>query len=103
MPLNDVAPDGRCCCGRNPGTAGGVTDLTNAKFKPLKNGWVLTSAAPRLDPSRLVGSFLSNSDMRSRAWASDVEEGVCVGKVKGFFKMLRSVAVFDGPAKGVRP
>ena len=41
--------------------------------------------------------------MRSRAWASDADEEFGVGNVRGFFRMLRSVASLDGPTNGVRP
>nr|GLL29009.1 hypothetical protein CR513_22264 [Ipomoea trifida] len=92
-------------CLRNPGLAtdGGATDLISAKFKPLKNGWVFTSAAPRFDPSRFVGSLFSSAEIKSRACTSLTLAGVSLGKAKGFFTMLRSVSSLDAPANGVRP
>lgn len=86
-----------------PGISGGASDLTRAKLSPLKKGWVLTSAAPRLDPNRVLGSLFNNPEMRSRAWCSRREAGEWVGKVSGLFTMLCSVTSFDGAAKGVPP
>ncbi|TVU45939.1 hypothetical protein EJB05_05449, partial [Eragrostis curvula] len=85
------------CSAAGGGTTGGGDDRSSAKLRPLKKACAFTSAAPRLDPSRVRGSLSRSREMRSRAAASPAAEA---GNSSGRRTMLRSVDSLVSPTNG---